>query len=617
MPLMSGAWTRRTAFAAPDMDASPRHLTLSLRGWFRLIAVGLVLVVMLGVARFVMLELAQFERASQGMQAVGKLRVALVAAEMVSRERGPTNGVLGDASAGDPALRAALSQARARTDRAIADFQRVLSHEGANLRYQQARREASTFHLALLQARAQVDQQASQPWAERSPQGIRDSVRGMVALVPRLAPAITLFADDAQQSDPRLAASVWGARMAAELREYAGQLGSLFTPALTRQQPFSTQERDAIEQVKGRIDELHHLIGLQVGQDNPSDAILASHAAMEQGYFGSAARLLDAVQAAGRSDGRYGLTPAAFAQQYVPRMDAILALRDVLLEDAERRSAQTRERSRDSLAWLVALTTVLLGLVLGMLHLTRQRIILPLSQAADALHAMGSGDFSPPLPVARADDEISAVIGGIAALRQQSLARLELERERDKLIETLREQSTTDFLTRLPNRRAFFEVAQAEMARAQRHGFGVVVLLMDVDHFKRVNDSRGHTAGDLALVSVAQVLRQSLRQGDLSARLGGEEFVALLSHCSPDAGVAFAERVREAIQAQAVDVGPGQAPLHLTVSIGLADSVHHGHDLDALLACADDAMYRAKRMGRNRTERARPPADVSESARLL
>jgi diguanylate cyclase (GGDEF)-like protein len=577
---------------------------LTLRVWFRLIAVGLLLVVLVGVSRLVSLEWERFMQARHSLQAVHKLRVALVAAEMVSRERGPTNGVLGAPTVGDAVLNERLQRARSRTDEALAAYQRELADQRQDLRYQRARSDAVALALGLQQARAKVDRHARLPRAQRPDQGIRDSVRAMVDLIPRLASAITLFADEAQRADDRIASPVWSARMAAELREYAGLLGSLFTPALTRQQPFTEEERVSIERVKGRIEGLHHLLSLRVEQSNPSDAVMSAHAAMEQSYFGRAAQLLDEVQAAGRSHGRYGLTPADFASAYVPDMDAIVALRDVLLNDAEQRGVDAREHALRSLTWLGALTTVVLTLVLAMLHLTRQRIVVPLSQAASVLHAMGRGDLSRPLPQPRAQDEIAAVIGGIEALRQQSHARAELEAERDKLIETLREQSTTDFLTALPNRRAFFEAAQAELARARRHGFGLVLLLMDVDHFKRVNDSLGHAVGDQALVEVAGVLRQSMRQGDLAARLGGEEFVALLSHCSPEDGLAFAERLRESVQAQSIFVGEELPPLHLTVSIGLADSVHHGHELGVLMDRADEAMYRAKHTGRNRTERA-------------
>ena len=580
--------------------SSSRALTL--RGWFRLIAVGLVLIVLTGVARLVSLEWAQFEQSRQAQQAVQRLRVVLVAAEMLSRERGPSNGLLGEATpGGKPEQVERLRRARARTDEAFAAYQRALGSGPSSPVLRQAQQAAGELLQALAEARARIDRLVQRPGAQRSASEIRDGVKAMVDLMPGLDPAITAFADEAQHADAQLAPAVWSARLAAELREYAGQLGSLFTPALSRQQPFTEGERAAIERVKGRIDQLHHLLGLRVAATGRSAPVHAAEAAMTQRYFGNAANLLDEVERAGRTDGRYGLTPEAFAARYVPDMDAIVELRDALLSEAEQRSIDARERSQRSLVWLGCLTTALMALVGVMLHLVRQRVVQPLMQAAQALHAMGSGDLSPALPAPRARDEVAAIIGGIEALRRQSRARAELERERDKLIETLREQSTTDFLTGMSNRRAFFEAAEAEMARARRHGFSVVLLLLDVDHFKRVNDEMGHTAGDLALVAVAGVMHQGMRQGDLAARLGGEEFVALLSHCSLEAGVAFAERLREAIQAEAIDVGSHQAALHVTVSIGLADSATHGHELDTLMARADEAMYRAKHDGRNRT----------------
>lgn len=592
-------------------DHPPPPPNLSLRTWFRLVAAGLVLIVLAGVARLMSLEWEQFERSRQARQAVQKLRVTLVAAEMVSRERGPTNAALGDASAGaNSVLRQRLTQARERTDAAVEACHAVLAAPSASesqaVRHALAQRDLNTLQQALRQARERVDQLIQSPPSERSSDDIRTGVQAMIDLVPRLAPAMTMFSDEAQQADPTLAPSVWGARMATELRENAGLLGSLFTPALTRQLPFTVAEQERIDQAKGRIDELRHLMVLRMESSPAADPIRVAHANMMKRYFGRAAQLLREVEDTGRIDGRFGMTPADFAARYVPEMDAIIDLRDAQLADAESSSDESGSRSRQSLIWLWGVTTLLLGGILFMFNLIRQRVVLPLAQAADALRGMGRGDFKVPLPTPHANDEIAEVIRGIEALRRQSQERIDLERERDKLIETLREQSTTDFLTGLPNRRAFFEAAQAELARAQRHGFGLVLLMMDIDHFKRVNDTLGHTAGDVALVALAGVLQQGMRQGDLAARLGGEEFVALLSHCTPQAGLLFAERLREAIQAEAIDVGAGQASVHLTVSIGLADSVTHGHDLDELLARADEALYRAKGAGRNRTEQAAP-----------
>ncbi|WP_052162293.1 diguanylate cyclase [Aquabacterium sp. NJ1] len=579
--------------------------TLTLRGWFRLMAVSLVLVFLLMEARLVQMEWRQLQRAEEGQQAVARLRLALVAMEMVSRERGPANGVLGDETpSGSPRLREALAIARSRTDQALANFRQVWQHEAGQARYQRVQREADALLEGLRLARAAVDRQAALPLAQRQPDAIRDSVRGMVDLVPLLASAITVLTDDAQLADPTLGSSVWAARLSAELREYAGQLGSLFTPALTRQQRFTPDELAAVERVKGRIEQLRHLLDLRVGQFDAGDAVQVALAVMERDYFDKATRLVDKVLASGRDAAPVAMTPAEFAAAYVPDMNAILALRDALLDSAERHCARAQASSRQWLAGVLVTTSLLMGLILLLLRVAHQRFVQPLSQAAEVLHAMSAGDLSRELPKAVAGDEFAEVFGGINALKQQSEARAALELERDKLIVSLREQSTTDFLTGLPNRRAFFEAAEAELARARRHGFQLVLMLLDVDFFKKINDTAGHAAGDQALKAVAHTLKHSRRQGDLVARLGGEEFVVLLTHCEPDDGWRFAERLREALASQEIALGEGQPPLHLTVSVGLAASGTHGLALDTLLARADDAMYKAKHAGRNRTEMA-------------
>ena len=585
------------------MEKFKRSLTL--RGWFRLMAVVLVAVLLLAVSRLMWIEWRQLERADEGQHAVLKLRLALVAAEMVSRERGPANGVMGDPSGADPDLRQALVAARQRTDEAYQRFADVFHGEVDDPRFQRALQQSQAYRRALTQARTTVDELAGRPMHQRQSEDIRQAVRGMVALVPMLSPALTLLAEEAQLADPRLASTVWASRLAAELREYAGLLGSLFTPALAREEPFSEAELADIEHVRGRIDQLRHLLQLRVGLSHDGDPLVKAHARVEQEYFGRAAALLRTILLAGQSDGQFGMTPAEFAAQYVPQMESIIALRDAMLDMAALRSAESHRRSVDTLLLVGGLTTGVLALVLSMLKVTHQRFVAPLSESARVLHAMSAGDLSHELPRLQAQDEVAEVIKAIATLRQQSQARAELERERDKLIETLREQSTTDHLTGLANRRAFFDAAEAELARARRHGFPLVLMLLDVDHFKKVNDTVGHAGGDAALCTVATLLRQTTRQGDLSARLGGEEFVALLSHSSLEDGHRFAERVRLAIEAQAIDLPHGHGPLHVTVSIGLADSSTHGLTLETLLARADDAMYRAKRAGRNRTEHAK------------
>lgn len=155
-----------------------------------------------------------------------------------------------------------------------------------------------------------------------------------------------------------------------------------------------------------------------------------------------------------------------------------------------------------------------------------------------------------------------------------------------------------DPLTGLANRRAFEEALRREVARARRSGAPLSVAVLDVDRFKRVNDAHGHAAGDAVLAAVAARAAAALREGDLLARVGGEEFAALLPGAGPEAGAEVAERVRAAVAAAPVEAA-GQR-LAVTASLGCAALSPDDADGAALLARADARLYDAKRSGRDR-----------------
>ncbi|WP_394146833.1 diguanylate cyclase [Shewanella atlantica] len=162
----------------------------------------------------------------------------------------------------------------------------------------------------------------------------------------------------------------------------------------------------------------------------------------------------------------------------------------------------------------------------------------------------------------------------------------------------LRNMALHDQLTQLYNRHFLLEAANQKIAESVRHNNSLSILMMDIDHFKQVNDQFGHQAGDGVLQAVAQVLAQSNRKGDVVARFGGEEFVAIFEHCSIDSAEAKAEMLRDKIE-QLMPVG-----IHVTGSFGVAELRPDEENFEQLLARADEAVYRAKEMGRNRVERA-------------
>ena len=174
-----------------------------------------------------------------------------------------------------------------------------------------------------------------------------------------------------------------------------------------------------------------------------------------------------------------------------------------------------------------------------------------------------------------------------------------------------RRDATHDPLTGLHNRRAAESRLESDHAHALRSGEPLSVLMLDLDHFKRINDRWGHAAGDRVLVAVADVLREQLRGADLGARFGGEEFLAILPATTSAEAVAAAERIRARVAKLALDADDG--PMRITASIGVA-TLAFGESTTQLLARADIAMYRAKDAGRDRCVAAGDQAQASEQA---
>ncbi|GKS94868.1 diguanylate cyclase [Acidovorax sp. SUPP2825] len=583
---------------------------MSLSRFLRLFGALVVLATMLLVGRIATTEYQSVRASAASVEAIDQLRAGLLAAEMVSRERGPTNGVLGGPSPLPQELQQPLAQARARTDRAFDALHGVLAARNGDPTLADSARRVLAAKMALATARAAVDQVVAQPREARAPESIRSAVYGMVAIVPLLAPVTSSLANAARQHYPALADDVQVARLTAELREFAGLLGSHFTAALARQQPFTAEERRAIEQTRGRIAQLRFLIELRLSVPEQPRPIAQAWQTVQQRYFRDTGPLIDRMIAAGEGNGRYGLDAAGFAALYVPDMNTIFDVRDTLLNQLRERASAEYTRAVRMLGLVAAGSVVLLALLLVALSMVDRRVLRPLVQTARALKALANNDLDAPLPQPAANDEMAAVIRAARELQLQTRQREALERERNSLIAQLREQSNTDFLTGLPNRRAFFDAAESVLAQARRHGFGVVIVILDVDRFKMLNDQWGHAVGDQALVSVARALRAELRLGDLVGRFGGEEFVVLLSHCDPAHGVRLAERLREVVANLQLLLPASPEPLRVTASFGVADSGRHGLVLDQLLSEADAAMYRAKETGRNRVVLAEPRADT-------
>lgn len=193
-------------------------------------------------------------------------------------------------------------------------------------------------------------------------------------------------------------------------------------------------------------------------------------------------------------------------------------------------------------------------------------------------------------------DEQGNLIGSIGTLRDIT-DRVELERQAEQ---DLQELANTDPLTNLPNRQVFFAELDRELKRINRSGDEVSILLLDIDKFKAINDAHGHHIGDAVLMEVAMVIRECLRDIDIVARIGGEEFGVILPDTNTGGGLWAAERIRQSVAGHHFIVGTDQAPVTCKVSIGVASAtMEDDRDSSELFKIADTRLYIAKQTGRN------------------
>ena len=209
-------------------------------------------------------------------------------------------------------------------------------------------------------------------------------------------------------------------------------------------------------------------------------------------------------------------------------------------------------------------------------------------------------------------DEHDAIQGAIVVnqdITSQKRGEAELRRAKERVEATSRELAAAferertlariDDLTGTINRRHFFELAIRAVAEATRYGHPLALIMLDIDDFKHTNDTLGHQAGDHLLKRVAQAGRTYLREADIFARYGGDEFVAMLPHTSASEAVAVAERMRGDLAAQSIVLDEGV--MTVTISSGIAELLPQDDTLSALIHRADVALYQAKNAGRNRT----------------
>lgn len=305
-------------------------------------------------------------------------RLALIAAEKVSSERGPTNSLLGSDTSVPAGIEVALGRARQQTDAALAALL---------ARLQPASRAADRsvvqeVSAQLGVARSNIDAVAQLPRPKRSPAIVADAVANMFAAVDMLQPALSSVQSDLVHAIPASANQFVAARLLTELREYAGRLGSEFTPALTLGRPLSGKEVAAADRDVGRIEALTELVANRIGHTSPSRK--AGMREIEALYFGAGMDLVKQIRDASRAMAPYGLSAADFAARYVPTMQPIVELRDAELAHAGMQIEEALEQARFYLATAIVFWLLLLAAILTLMLAFKRKVIQPVAEISKA-----------------------------------------------------------------------------------------------------------------------------------------------------------------------------------------------------------------------------------------
>uniref|UniRef100_UPI0039EDF27E sensor domain-containing diguanylate cyclase n=1 Tax=Bordetella sputigena TaxID=1416810 RepID=UPI0039EDF27E len=262
------------------------------------------------------------------------------------------------------------------------------------------------------------------------------------------------------------------------------------------------------------------------------------------------------------------------------------------------------------LEWRVLILSVLISIVgVALLWTIAKRIARPLRALTEAASRMGRDEsvtMLPRLAGAREIVDLSAALRSLMRRLDVEQARAEHAQRRAQIeeqryvqeISELRRAAGIDPLSGLLNRRSFLYAAAMLMAEQSSRMGQVAVIMADIDFFKLVNDNHGHGAGDATIRKVGEILTGSVREHDLVARFGGEEFVILLAGASPNAVLATAERMRRNVQETPIEYH--HVTIRITISLGIAVASARDADIQAIIESADHALYRAKQRGRNR-----------------
>ncbi|ELY7231501.1 GGDEF domain-containing protein [Klebsiella variicola] len=549
------------------------NLVQRLRLW------GLLAIILSGVMATLILR-GTYQASSQARQnalIIQELYQLLNAANLLAAERAPSNILLSAGIRDLAAARSQVSQARQMTDKALRQIMPLIPDA-----------QLTVLLTRLQDARRLVDQTS----AELSPdqEQIQRTINSMFAVSDTFRDIVSSKSSGWFEDDTSLSGPVLWAVSLSELRDAAGRMGSWLIAPVYTHTPLSPQNKEGLNRTDEQVNMLWRFLA-PAGEFpvTGTGRLTAARNQARKHFFEQGRPLINKLISEGMNDsGRYSVTAVGLTESYVTTLIYLESWQHEyllqLLSDYKKRSE--KETGLFIMVLIAMLITVIL--ISANVLVVQFRVLRPLLEAREIIVGMAEGRHVPST-YHNHSRELNQLFHSLDILK------IHLE-ERQELTQQLQSLAETDALTGLFNRR-IFESTGNQWISGGIPGDYVYLIIMDLDYFKQINDSHGHPAGDQVLISTASILRKTIREDDIAARIGGEEFAVLMRGNKIAEAKSLAARIQREINNAVIKISDDTS-LKITSSYGIAGTSAQ-HSWPQLVAAADNALYAAKRMGRD------------------
>lgn len=520
----------------------------------------------------------------QSQQSYERLNVLHQLADLctlISKERGPANIAMSDFSNTPELSQRELATFRAHVDAVLQKTMTQLHQQHQNDLELQLDHD---LQHVLIEARQQVDQFIVLPTHQKQPRGMDKAIRGMFDVWDQSHMILKQFLYR-YQGDDKEAIDLFNLTMIiTELREQAGRLGSNIVVPLAFGKPMSDVNNERILNNQRNIRFFWAMVGAIDGKFKHDPQYIELEKKVQQAYMDQGLSYVDSLIVANQRDPKHLLNSRDFTENYVRQMSNVVKLQEYVAHYSQVHIEKSQQRAFRHFLMTLSLIIAANLIIFSMLYLLNRHIFAPLLQVRDKLFDLVNRDGS-------ANDQYE--LNGLFEAVDQVQAML---KKRDELEQHLTFMADTDALTRLYNRTALNKKI-AYFEQQQQPLYDHALLVIDIDFFKSINDQYGHTIGDLAIIKIAEHIRNVIWSTDFAVRYGGDELLIILQFERYTTVLALAERLRLQVLENPLLIENQQ--VNLSVSIGVALGAQHWTEL---LHHADSALLQAKKLGKNRVQ---------------